>query len=243
MPIREKRIYSGDMLEVEIYEISNKERAKSRRRKIRESSLAQKNLNEKNRKKHLARLLNTNFTDNDIHLTLTYTQANLPDTKEKAERDIRNFLRRIRRYRKKQQLTELKYIAVIEWKGADGRANRAHHHIVMNGDMPRDEVEKIWKAGRCNSSRLQADHEGFAGLARYLTKERKSGKRWMQSRNLQQPRVAINDWKYSRAKFYRMVPEDIAKQFQAYRISKFEKTCNEITGENGISALFRRKET
>lgn len=243
MPIREKRIYSGDMLEVEIYEISYKERAKSRKRKMRESTRAQKNLNEKNRKKHLARLINTNFTNKDIHLTLTYTQADLPDTQEQAEKDIRNFLRRVKRYRKKQQLRDLKYIAVIEWKGADGRARRVHHHIIMNGDMPRDEIERIWKAGRCNSSRLQPDQEGFAGLARYLSKTRKAGKRWMQSRNLEQPKIAINDWKYSRAQFARMIPEDIAENFQEYSISNYEKSCNEFTGDIGISILLRRKVT
>lgn len=243
MPIREKRIYAGDMLEVEIYEIDDRERAKSRKRKAKESSEAQKNLNERNRKKHLARLINTNFTEEDIHLTLTYSQASLPETKDQAERDVRNFLRRVRRYRKKKELPELKYIAVIEWKGTDGRAKRVHHHIVMNGDVPRDEIEKIWKAGRCNSSRLQADQEGFAGLARYLSKTRKSGKRWMQSRNLKQPTVAINDWKYSRAQFARMIPEDIAGNYKKYHLITFERTCNEFTGGIGINVLLRRKET
>ena len=102
MPIREKRIYSGKFLEIEIYPISKNERNKSRKRKLKESLNKQKNLNDKNARKHLRRLLNTNFTDKDIALHLTYDNENLPGSEEEAKRNVSNFLRRVKNYRRKR---------------------------------------------------------------------------------------------------------------------------------------------
>ena len=109
MPYREKRIYSGKMLEVEIYPISLKEKRKSRSKKRKESKIKQKNLNEKNAKKHLVRLLNTNFTDKDISLTLTYDNKNLPKNEDEARRDVVNYIRRLKNYRKRRgEIYEIK---------------------------------------------------------------------------------------------------------------------------------------
>lgn len=86
MAWREKRIYSGNMLEIEIYPISLQERNKSRSRKKRESSIGQRNLNEKNSKKNIVRLINTNFTEKDLGVTLTYKDNELPDSLEAAKK-------------------------------------------------------------------------------------------------------------------------------------------------------------
>lgn len=53
MPYREKKIYSGDILEIEIYPISKIERKQKRKIKEKESKKKQKNLNDKNAKKQL----------------------------------------------------------------------------------------------------------------------------------------------------------------------------------------------
>lgn len=86
MAYREKRIYSGNYCEVEIYPISKAEQRKSRREKKKESLPKQKNLNEKNAKKHFIRLINTNFTDKDLVVHLTYNDKNLPGTEEQAKK-------------------------------------------------------------------------------------------------------------------------------------------------------------
>ncbi|MGG7077628.1 rolling circle replication-associated protein [Clostridium sardiniense] len=202
MPYREKRIYSGNMLEIEIFPISFQERKHSRKRKEKESLTKQKNLNDKNAKKHLIRLLNTNFTDKDLSVTLTYDNENLPQSEEEARKDVINFLRRVKRYVKRNNLPDLKYIAVIEYREQkEGKkAIRLHHHIVMSGDIDRDKVEDLWKKGRANADRLKADEFGYEGLARYISKDPKGQKRWTQSRNLKQPIVKVNDFKYSKRK-------------------------------------------
>lgn len=242
MPIREKKIYSGDMLEIEIYEIDHKQRKQSRKQKEKLSTPAQRNLNHKNSRKHFARLLNTNFTSKDIHLTLTYRNEDLPVTEEQAKKDVRNFIRRVRYRRKKRIMPELKYLAVIENSGEDKRSLRVHHHIVMTGDMNRDELEEIWNMGRCNSARLQPDERGLEGLAKYLTKERKSGKSWSQSRNLKQPIVRVNDYKFSRRKFRNFSAYDCQQLYYNYRLTSIEKNFNEENGFTSISVLMRRIE-
>jgi hypothetical protein len=157
MPYREKKIYSGKMLEVEIYPITEKEKNQSRKKKEKDSAQKQKNLNDKNAKKHLIRLLNTNFTDEDLAVHLTYDPKLIPKSEEEAKRDITNYIRRLKHYRKKNNLPPLKYIAVFEYKEPDIKQKevRMHHHIVINGGMDRDTVEKLWEKGRANADRLK----------------------------------------------------------------------------------------
>ena len=66
MPIREKKFYCGKYLDIEIYPITKQEQKQKRKKKEKESRKVQKNLNDKNAKKHLRRILNTNFTDEDV---------------------------------------------------------------------------------------------------------------------------------------------------------------------------------
>ncbi|MDP4146087.1 MAG: hypothetical protein Q8936_16625 [Bacillota bacterium] len=236
MPYREKRIYSGKYLEVEIYSITKKERNMKRKKKERESLVKQKNLNDKNAKKHLIRLINTNFSDKDLAVHLTYDNKNLPSSEEEARKDVGNFLRRLKGYRKRRGLPELKYIAVIEYKDQEeGKTIRIHHHIIMDGVLDRDTVESIWKKGRANADRLKADEFGYEAIARYITKDPKGKKRWTQSKNLKQPVIKINDHKYSRRKVYELFKEKgNAREFEdlypGYIYTHSETPINDITG-------------
>lgn len=238
MIYREKKIYSGNMLEVEIFPITVQERKQSRSKKKKESLPKQKNLNDKNAKKHLIRLINTNFTDKDLSVTLSYKKDYLPLTKEEAKKDVDNFIRKLRRYIKKQQLGELKYIAVIEFKESTKtqKAVRMHHHLVINGIIDRDTVEKMWNKGRCNADRLKADEFGYEGLARYITKDPKGEKRWSQSRNLDQPTIYVNDYKYSNRKVREISRSQGEKKYfenlyKGYIYRDLNVTSNDITGE------------
>lgn len=238
MIYREKKIYSGNMLEVEIYPITLQERKQNRRKKKKQSLPKQKNLNDKNAKKHLIRLINTNFTDKDLSVTLSYKKECLPGSKEEAKKDVDNFIRKLRRYIKKQQLGELKYIAVIEFKEPTKtqKAVRMHHHLVINGVIDRDTVEKMWNKGRCNADRLKADEFGYEGLARYITKDPKGQKRWAQSKNLKQPKVSVNDYKYSNRKVREIASSQaekryIEKLYTGYIYRDLKVNCNDITGE------------
>mgnify|MGYP000926495085 CR=1 FL=1 len=194
---RTKTIKSGDVLECEIYPIwaTQNEARKAKKRSTRE---AQKKLNEKNAKKKLTRKINANFTEEDLCITLTYKNE-VPDL-EQARKDIRNYIRRIRHYREKNGLPEMKYIYVIEFSGEGGRKKkRVHHHVVMSG-MDRDEAEKIWGKGYANARKLQPDDYGLEAIARYMVKEPNGGKRWCGSRNLKEPQITIADTKISKRK-------------------------------------------
>ncbi|WP_195973134.1 rolling circle replication-associated protein [Clostridium thermobutyricum] len=238
MIYREKKIYSGDMFEAEIYPITIYERNQSRRKKNKISSKEQKNLNGKNATKKLIRLINTNFTNKDLFATYTYDKEHLPNSLEQAKRDIKNHIRSIRRYLKKNNLPELKYIAVIEHKEGK-QAIRIHHHMVLSGDIDRDTLEKLWKKGRCNTHRLQSNEFGYEGLARYIAKDPKGAKRWIPSRNLKQPKISINDFKYSKRKV-----ENISKSqgdrelfeslYKGYIFRDYKVEVNDVMGTISI---------
>lgn len=248
MAYREKKIYSGDYMEVEIYPVSNYEQRQSRAQKTKLSLPKQQRLNDKNAKKHLTRLINNNFSKNDYHLTLTYSEKNIPTSAKEAAKDVRNYLRRLKYKRKKLGLDELKYIAVVESLGKDGRKARIHHHILIQGDMDRNEVEKLWNKGRCNSMILEPDEKGLSGLANYISKNAKSGKKWMQSRNLKQPTVLVNDYKYSKRKVeklsrFGLPPRELEKIYKGWTISEAESSYNEIDGGIYITLFMRKTET
>lgn len=212
-----KTIKHGTQLDVEIFPIWNT-RAEERKAKAALSSKAQAVQNEKNARKRLIRRINANFTAADIELTLTYAGEHVPDL-EGARRDMQNYIRRVKRYRKAQGLPELKYVYVIEYQGEDGAPKRVHHHVIMSG-VDRDAAEALWGKGRANSARLQPDENGLEGLARYITKSLprfKSEKRWVCSKNLTEPTVTTADTKITRRKAARL-----AHDAEAYGKELFE---------------------
>ena len=235
MIYREKKIYSGNMLEVEVYPISLKDRRQSRRKKEKESLPKQKRLNDKNSRKHLIRLINTNFSNKDYSVTLTYDNNNLPSDEEKAKKDVYNYLRRVKRYLKKNDLPSLKYIAVIEYKEQkeNSKAVRIHHHVIMSGDIPRDKVEEIWGKGRANADRLQSDEFEFEALGRYISKDPKGSKRWCQSKNLKQPVIRVNDFKFSKKKVNELAKSQGDKQafeciYKGYSYRDYKVEFNDV---------------
>ena len=197
MAIREKRFLCGKYLEVEIYPISKYEQKKSRSKKKKESRKEQKNLNDKNARKNLRRRIHANFDNGDLIVSLSYDAANLPDSEEAAIRDRNNYIRRIKNFRKRNGLDELKYIAVLEYREAtDDKRTKTR--------MDRDKAEELWVKGTANANRMQANELGFEELANYLSKDPRGKKRWSQSKNIVIPLPKINDYKYSNKKLYEL---------------------------------------
>lgn len=209
---RVKTIRSGPMLEVEVYPIWREPvPGEKRAKRVRELRKAQSNLNDKNSKKYLVRLINTNFTKNDIWITLTYQDGRLPADIEQAKKDVTNYIRRLKRHIKKHNLPELKYVYVTEYRDADGkRKKRVHHHMVIN--FPdRDVAEELWNGGgRTQTRRLQPDDFGLEGLARYIAKDKSETtiKRYTPSRNLKQPTITVADSKITRRRAEKIATEE-----------------------------------
>lgn len=192
-----KEIKAGDQIEIEIYPQFRKmdEVPKEGQRIVRDNSRAQKNLNDKNARKYLERKINQNFGDKDIWMTLTYDDDHLPQDGDidAAEKDMVNYIKRVNYQRGKRGMANAKYIYVTEYSP---RAEiRWHHHIVMDGALDMDTLEKCWRKGRRNEvRRLQKDENGLSGLANYIVKQKdrlKSEKRWHCSQGLKEPDVRV----------------------------------------------------
>jgi hypothetical protein len=219
-----------------------------RAKKQKESAPKQRNLNDKNAKRYLLQLANGNFGANDLHVSCTYQNEFLPKTPQEAEKEVRNYLRRIDYRRKKKGLDPVKYILVTEFKLDENGEylKRLHHHIIMNGGLSRDEIESIWSKrvkghgvqsmGWVNADRLQLGHNGIEALTRYITKDPQGRKRWSSSRNLKRPVSRTNDFKYSIIKIAKLAKHQdtawttLEQMYPRYQIVDVKFQYYEMTG-------------
>lgn len=198
--IREKKIKSGCLLEVEFYPVLSDGRQLARSPKQKRSSEAQAAYNKKKQRKKVVRLVNANFDKSDVLMTLTL----IPDDdggEKQAKKKIVNFLRRVKRYREKKakEWTELlklkpgnkkvkenlkkaseplKYIYAVEsgtyQRGKKKGMRRYHFHLFLTGcgEGDRDAYESLWD-GRTNADRYRPETFGPEAAAKYLTKQHK----------------------------------------------------------------------
>ena len=195
---QEKIIQSGRYTEVDVYPVFPPQKGRGKKKKP--TTEVQEKLNEKYSKKKIAYLVNTNFTEDDIRLDLTYNKDHLPSDPEEAQHQVRLFIRRVIRARSKQGLPELKYIYVTE---VGEKSGRVHHHIIMSGGMQISELARLWGKGYTTVKPLQFDPEyGCTALAEYIVKKPLFGKRWYSSKNLKQPEVRTRTGCVSRRKAF-----------------------------------------
>lgn len=71
---------------------------RAKRKKV--SRPVQTNINDKNSKRYLKLLANGNFENGDYMATFTYWRKYLPNSVDEAEKEIRNYLKRLARKRK-----------------------------------------------------------------------------------------------------------------------------------------------
>lgn len=257
MGIREKTYYcqgtseskKPDYIEIDMFPFYELKYKPQRSGKKNVTSPKQKKLNNKNSRRYFRLLAKSNFGQNDYHLTLSYTEDNLPLSVPEAEKEVQKFIRRLKRvYKKADKL--LKYIYITE-EGA--KKARLHHHLLVNAEagVDRNAIEKAWGKGYANSVRIQLEHGGIDGLVTYLGKDPKGRKRYTSSRNLVKPLESVSDTKTSRKQFQQLTLwpedcEDMQKHFEQkhpdYRIISVEKYYNEITCEWYIRAKMELRE-
>ena len=138
MPERERIVKTGDFARVHWYPV-RREASGKRGKRNRESSLVQQKLNQKNRERMLADILHLNFTAQDYFLRLSYETQ--PDSIAEADKQLKNFFRRVRYYRKKNGLSELKYIYFTE-RGT--QSGRIHHHVFISGSRRAGRALGAW---------------------------------------------------------------------------------------------------
>ena len=264
--IREQRTTCGkrkDFMTVELFQYTEAAqtavRRRPRKRRERVSAPKQKNLNEKRARRYFIQLVNGNFGADDYHVSLTYSPDTIPESEEAAKREAKNFLRRVEYRRKKLGLSPLKYVLVTECgiSKRTGKLVRVHHHIIMSGGIPRDDLELMWtkdridwkkierdpesrksirRIGFVNCDRLQPAENGMEALCRYLTKDPARKKRWSCSQNLEKPERAVNDTRYSMRKLERLAGSGVIwdrefweKQYPGYTLAGVPELALEIT--------------
>lgn len=215
MGYRRSIVLAGDRMECDIYPVFGRDdEAKARAAKKNITPEKQKRLNDERARRRLIQLADANFTEKDIHLTLTYRhEVDL----EQCRKDLRNFLLRVKRYREKIGLEELKYIYTIEGKREISKGcgvSRIHVHMLMNGGVSRERLEELWEYGYANADRLQPTERGLEEIASYIIKEarnRDGGRKWSASRNLKQPKRRTSDAKTSN-RMVKLIAYDIRNE-------------------------------
>ena len=218
MGYRRRVTLAGDRMDCEIYPVfgrNDEQRARAAKKNI--TPEKQRRLNDERARRRLIQLADANFTEKDIHLTLTYRNER---TLEDCRKDLRNFLLRVKRYREKMGMDPLKYIYAIEGKTELNKGfpvNRIHVHMLMNGGVSRELLEEMWQMGYANADRLQPTERGLEEIASYIIKEAriKAGSRkYSASRNLVQPKQRTSDAKTSN-RTVRMIAHDIRNEAKA----------------------------
>ena len=256
---REQRHECNEYLDIDVFPIFKQSTSGKRKKKAKPTSLTQEKYNHQCRVKKLERLVMANFRPGEaIFYNPSYNNAYLPSDDAVALRSRQNFFKRLKRYRKKKGLPELKYIVVTE-KGK--RSGRYHHHMILNcADMTTAELDKIWGMGFAYSSLVIFDNEGVCGLADYFCKKKKPnaeneeepddknlGNAWSASRNVVQPKETKRDGRISKSKAYELytlgndAKAEWEKLYPGYSFSSAKALYNEVNGGFYIAARMRRK--
>lgn len=234
--------------------------AKARERKG--TSEAQKKLNARKAEEKLVQIINANFGAGDLLPTLTYSPRKRPKDLKEAQKDVKNFIARLRRLCAKRGVPDPKYVYVTETLEKT-RGKDYHHHMVLAVQLDRDEVEALWrqKHGHGNIRIGWDEREGLTGYARYIAKqvcasgnaeEFRSRHRWAASKGLKIPQPTEADKKISRRRVEKIAQEikrdpDLAKLhmevcYPGYEVLEMQvRTSEWVTGAYVYAVMCRRE--
>ncbi|SJZ89421.1 hypothetical protein SAMN02745116_01763 [Pilibacter termitis] len=201
-----------------------------RKRKKDASRPEQRNLNYQNASKWFRLTAIANFKEGSYSIVLTFNDLSLPKSQEEAEKEFKNYMRRLNARRKKRGLANAKYLATLE-----GRNGRYHFNVLLDSSNTYDEIEECWQSGRgkkllpkgfVHIKKIKKVFKGGKWLngvevvAQYMTKEfkeenRQGKRKWFASRNnLKKPVIhKPNKYKYTRSKIIKAVENDSLKEF------------------------------
>ncbi len=256
MGYRRRTTVSGPRIDAEVFPVFGRhQRGDMRRARSQVTREAQQRANDERSRIHLIQLVEANFTAEDVSITLSYEGT--PPEPARVDKDIRNFIARVKRARAKAGLGELKYIYAIggdEMPAAGYSGKRPHVHMIMNGGIGRDELEKIWAKGRANCDRLQPRDEGLGGIAVYFTRQKqdrpeKPGvRKWRGSRNLYQPEPRSRDARMPNSRVKRITrdfrneaKEVMEKLYPGYVLQDCQVRYSDVVDGVYIRCVLRRR--
>ena len=258
MGYRRRTTVSGPRIDAEVFPVFGRnQRGDLRRAKSRITREAQQRANDERSRLHLIQLVEANFTEKDVSITLSY-EGRAPEP-ERVDKDIRNFIARVKRTRQRMGLGELKYIYAIggdEMPAAGYSGKRPHVHMILSGGIGRDELEAIWGKGIANADRLQPMDVGLGGIAVYFTRQKqdrpeKPGvRKWRGSRNLKQPVRRSRDARMPNsrvkriARDFRNEAKDVMeKLYPGYVLQDCQVRYSDIVDGVYIRCVLRRRRT
>lgn len=160
------------------------------------STPARESLNAKLSWQKLMLILAANFKSNDLVVTLTYRDADLPRRREDADRRLSNFIRAFRTARRSHDPPqELPYVRVTEGYHSDGRL---HHHLIINSTgEDYDLIRRLWLKNGDDVDFELFGTDGAERWAKYLTKEpREKGRRHVGDRTFRCSRGLKRPYSY-----------------------------------------------
>lgn len=245
-------------MEVDLYQVTPSQHKASRRAKKKEaSSLAQQKYNEIRAKRNHVQMANTNFGEGDFSWTGTYDDDHMPDSRERADKDWDNYIKRIYRWCDKHHVKRPIWMMATEYstEQEDGKKlGRTHHHAIIKhtDGLTREVLEDLWKdkkgnrLGLTTCERLMVDHGSIESLVKYISKNKRCDRSWRQSRGLDKPkRPAPNDTKWSRKKLEdasTLHIDDAAyweRQYPGYTLNRVETSVSDA-GHRHTLVILRR---
>ena len=186
MAVVERKTKAGKTLTVQQYVRPGKHKGK-RARKGEGTIPAQKEGNIRRAVMKLTWLMNENFSDGDLLVTLDYQKKNRPADSVQMNRDFTNFYDRLKRALRRAGEPPPKYIRVLEV----GSKGARHHHMLL----PKIDLEilrKCWTVGGVHVDPLYTDGN-YRAIAEYFvkytrrtmeTEKREMKKLWYPSKGL-----------------------------------------------------------
>lgn len=257
--IREQKIKSGQVMEIDFLPVHESGRKISERApKTHMSSDEQKEANRKNAIRKLFRLVHANFDNRDFWCHFTYRAENAPQSEEEAKNDFYNYIRRVRRYRKKHGLRDMVYICILEEKTYKtglyaGRKNYHFHFWITGRGLTRDMAEDMWEPRGTKNNRVEVDRFmperfGYAAAVKYVQKSKATAKRYYPSKNLKKPDFKKPiDGKTSRRTVERMAKIHTGdrayweNRYKGYEYVSDEPRYNEFNGHWYVSVVMVKK--
>jgi len=258
MGYRRRTTVSGPRIDAEVFPVfGRRQNGELRRAKSQITREAQQRANDERSTRHLIQLVEGNFTEKDVAITLSYDGT--PPDPERVEKDVRNFIARVRRQRERLKLGELKYIYAIggdEMPAAGYSGKRPHVHMILSGGIDRDTLERIWGKGYANADRLQPRADGLGGIAVYLTKqkqdrpEKPGARKWRGSRNLKQPIPRGRDARVPNGRVRRIAHDFrneakgvMEKLYPGYELQDCQVRYSDVVDGVYIRCVMRRRRT
>lgn len=255
--VRERTVTAGKYKEVKFYNLTTEESPRHRKR-VRKKLSTPKQVKQdwKHAREYAVQLVNANFGKGDLLIDLTYETE--PPDRERAEKDVMNYVNRLKTlYRKAGLPFKAFWVTGGGHPRKEGEGlTRIHHHLIVTGGISRELVEDKWQSGRaqCSRAKIQQGEFGLEPRTLYMvspshSSKEKHAKRW-HSCGLKKPTEIIDDNRYNLIDMNRLgkaIREEraagyINRNYKGWEAVEITATINPVTNLEEIKLKLRKRE-